>query len=83
MDFQEEKRYRIVMVSGSPRPGNNTAKAVALVADELEKHPQLDYSIIDMQNVHLPFPGQHTDSSVQKSLQEMVQKATALILATP
>ena len=36
-----------------------------------------------MQNVHLPFPGQHTDSSVPKSLQEMVQKATALILATP
>ncbi len=29
----------LVALQGSVRPGNNTAKALALVADEIQKHP--------------------------------------------
>ncbi len=83
MEYESNGGFNIVVVSGSPRPENNTAKAVALVADELQNHQQLNYSIIDLQEVKLPFPGQQGDSTVSKSLQDMVSKATGVILATP
>jgi FMN reductase len=73
----------IVVVSGSTRPGNNTGKAAALVVDELRKQPGINYSLIDLREVHLPFPGQAGGSTVPKSLQDLVSKASGIILATP
>jgi len=56
----EENEIRIVVFSGSVRPGNYTAKATALVVDELQKDEHVSVESIDPALLQLPLPG--TDS---------------------
>jgi len=79
----EPKRLKIVIVVGSVRPGNYTSRAVALVADELGKDPDVAADIIDPAGLELPPPGVNPESSVARDLQERVQAASGVVLATP
>ena len=79
----EPKRLKIVIVVGSVRPGNYTSRAVALVADELGKDPDVAADIIDPARLELPPPGVNPESSVARDLQERVQAASGVVLATP
>jgi len=72
----------LVALQGSVRPGNYTARALALVADEVEKHPGVSLEIIDPTDMHLPLPGQGSSEDA-KRMQETVAAATGIILATP
>lgn len=74
---------RIVVVIGSMRPGNYTSMAVALVADELRKRPQVSVEVIDPATLHLPFPGTATDAEGTRLLREKISGATGVVLATP
>jgi chromate reductase len=81
--MSEERRLRIVIVVGSVRPGNYTAKAAALVADELGKDPDVAVDVIDPSVLDLPLPGLDPKSAVAREIQEKVQAASGVVLATP
>jgi len=72
----------LVALQGSVRPGNYTARALALVADEVEKYPGVSLEIVDPTEMHLPLPGQGASEDA-KRMQETVAAATGIILATP
>ena len=74
---------QIVAIQGTVRPGNFTAKALALVADELRKHDDVGVELIDPSTLNLPFPGMDGGGQGAKLLQEKVSVATGVILSTP
>ncbi len=74
---------QIVAIQGTVRPGNFTAKALALVADELRKHDDVGVELIDPSTLNLPFPGMDGGGQGAKLLQEKVSAATGVILSTP
>jgi chromate reductase len=79
----EKGRLKIVIILGSVRPGNYTAKAAALVADELGRDPDVMVETIDPAVLELPPPGVDPKSGVARELQEKVQGAGGIVLATP
>ena len=81
--MSEERRLKIVIVVGSVRPGNYTAKAAALVADELGKDPDVAVDVIDPSVLELPPPGVDPESAVAREIQEKVKAASGVVLATP
>lgn len=75
-------RYRIATILGSLRPGNMTAKALALVQDELGKM-ELEVDAIDPSKLRLAPPGGPVDDSSVHGLRDAVLRATGVVLATP
>jgi NAD(P)H-dependent FMN reductase len=73
----------IVVINGSVRPGNYTAKASALVVDELRKDSAVSVEVVDPAALDLPFPGQRPDAPGPKLLREAVKHAAGVVLATP
>lgn len=74
---------RIVAVVGSVRPGNYTAKALALVVDELQKLEKVEVDVFDPARMKLPPPGSRTDDPEVERLQKSMREATGVILSTP
>jgi len=72
----------IVAILGSVRPDNNTSKVLALVVDEIKKHPDVTLEIIDPNELDLPLPGKDEKSSAER-LKKTVSSASGLILSTP
>lgn len=73
----------IATILGSLRPGNYTAKALALVHDALKEHSNVELIQIDPGMLNLPMPGQAAVSSDSEQLKEIVKNATGVILSTP
>ena len=73
---------RIVAMSGSAREGNNTAKAMALVLDELSSHEDVAVDLVDPAQLDLRLPGSQ-DAATMNELKEQVTAATGVVLATP
>jgi NAD(P)H-dependent FMN reductase len=78
----EERRIRLVATAGSVRQGNFTSKALALVVDEVKRHPKVRVEQIDLTTTEL-FPPGRGISRDAKTIQQLVSAATGLILATP
>ncbi len=74
---------RIVAILGSVRSGNYSAKALALVQDEVERHSEFAWEVVDPAKLHLAFPGAGGDPAEVKKLRETVAGATGVIFATP
>ncbi|MAE62584.1 MAG: NADPH-dependent FMN reductase [Planctomycetaceae bacterium] len=74
---------RIVIISGSVRPGNFTGKAAALVADEIGKHEDVTVAMPNLAELGLPLPGLGGESAAVAGFRESVAGATGLVLATP
>ncbi len=74
---------RIVAAIGSVRPGNQTAKALALAVDEMRKHDGIEVEVIDPAEVAMSLPGTAKDPAVMQSLQAKVTAAAGVVLATP
>jgi FMN reductase len=74
---------RIVTVIGSVRPGNMTAKAMALVVDELRKRKDVTVDVVDPAEIELALPGMAKDSSVTDKLHQRFSVATGMVLSTP
>jgi chromate reductase len=74
---------RIVIINGSARPGNYTGMAVAIVADELRRDPQVEVEILNPGLMNLPLPGVDPHSPASQELQRKVTEAAAVVLATP
>ena len=71
----------IVTISGTSRPDNYTAHALALVNDELEAKA-VRVVTFDARNLSLAFPGQ-PDTDDGAALREAVEGAAGIVLATP
>ncbi len=78
-----EGEIEIVTILGTTRPGNFTAKALALVVDELRQQTKVNVTEIDPYGMQLLFPGETVESKGSQFLQSAVQKATGVVLATP
>jgi FMN reductase len=76
-------RIRVVVIQGSVRPGNNTAKAAALVVGELEKTRGVAVDVVDPKSLRLPLPGERGDHPEVRAMQETVSRATGVIFVTP
>ena len=77
---------RILCAGGSVRPGNQTAKALAYVADEIGLRDDVTVEVIDPAQLSMPLPGTARDGlarSTMEALQEKVTAATGVVLATP
>jgi chromate reductase len=83
MESTTDSGIRIVTILGTSRPGNFTARALALVVDELRSHARVQVTTIDPALMHLPFPGQPGEFPDQQALQDAVTSATGVVLATP
>ncbi len=83
MPDQTPGEIRVALVQGSVRPGNYTAKALALVADELSANESFQVDIVDPTGVALPMPGSGTDSPEAERFAETIRNATGVVLATP
>ena len=77
------KRIRIIAAIGSVRPGNQTAKALALVVDEMRRHDGVEVEVIDPAEIAMSLPGTAADPALMQSLQSKVTAATGVVLATP
>jgi hypothetical protein len=73
--MEPERPIRIVVVNGSVRPGNYTAMASALVADELPKHPKVAVEAVDAGACNLPLPGLDPANDAGRRLRELVASA--------
>ena len=71
----------IVCISGTNRPDNYTARALAIVVDAL-RQSQADPVVFDARTLSLAFPG-HPDTGDWERLRTAVAAAPGVILATP
>jgi FMN reductase len=78
-----EGEIEIVTILGTTRPGNFTAKALALLVDELRQQTRVNVTEINPRGMHLLFPGEPGESKDSQLLQSAVQRATGVVLATP
>ena len=74
---------RIALISGSVRPVSYTKMAAAIVARALANQPGVEVDVVDPSTLELPLPGLSSQSSSAAELQDIVRRATAVILATP
>ena len=82
MSVPINRNIRLVALLGSVREGNYTAKALALITDEVGKMEGVSLDIIDPASMELSLPGLTPSHDTQK-LQESVERAAGVILATP
>ena len=82
MTTKTKKGIHIVAILGSVRPDNYTSKVLALVVDEIKKHTDISFELIDPNDYPLPMPGQEV-SRVTQEMSKIVAGATGIILATP
>ena len=73
----------IVAFSGSVRPDNYSDKALAIVVDELEQHPNVVIHQIDLGKINFPLPGRPLQDPLVKEIQQLLRNATGVVIATP
>jgi len=73
----------IVTLSGSVRQNNYTDKALAVVVDELKQHPDVIVHEIDLGAIEFPLPGRPLRDPQVKELQQIIRRATGVVIATP
>jgi len=56
---------------------------MALIADEIKKHPEIALEVINPAGMNLPLPGTDGSSADAAQLRESVSQAAGVILATP
>ncbi|WP_341504013.1 NAD(P)H-dependent oxidoreductase [Gallaecimonas sp. GXIMD4217] len=75
---------KIVTICGSVRPGNYTQMALNLAIDELNKHPDVEVTSIDLRELDMPLPGLPASKpGAIQAFQETVSEATGVLLASP
>lgn len=74
---------KIVVITGSVRPGNYTAKAVKIVLDEIESTAGVEGKLIHPLDYEITFPGLPGNETKNAELISEIKSATGVILATP
>jgi FMN reductase len=73
----------IITILGTRRPGNYTAKALALVQEELKNMTDIEHRAIDPASLQLSFPGEGSSDTDAEFLRETVSSASGIVMATP
>lgn len=73
----------ITTILGTSRPGNFTAKALAVVEHELRKTDDVIVTRIDPAQLRLPFPGDVGDFPDTDRIRKLVRDSAAVVVATP
>lgn len=73
----------IVAISGSVRENNNTGKALAVVVDELKRHPGVVVHQVDLGEIDFSLPGRPLRDPQVQEFRQMVRNATGVVIATP
>ena len=81
--LKKKIKFRVAVIIGSVTKKSNTVKAVKIAIDELEQHDEIIVDIIDPKELDLPFPGMESSSTDPTIIQNIVEEATGIILATP
>ena len=74
---------KIATILGSVREGNNTAKALFIVEDELKKLKGMELIKIIPAELNLSLPGLSNESEDQTVLNEAIKDADGIVLTTP
>lgn len=82
MNVGDASGIRVVVIQGSVRPGNFTAKAAAFVLDELRKET-VAVEVMNPAELDLPLPGLDSGANGPKALRRAVSEATGVIFVTP
>lgn len=75
-------QLNIVVLQGSVRKGNFTAKAVGVLDRAARRLPGVDFEVVDPTGLQLALPGREITDDVVR-LQQKIKEADAVILATP
>jgi len=78
-----DKPIRIAAICGTVRPGNYTSHALALAVDQVNRSDKASAALFNPGELRLGFPGEKVEHSDASKLQDMVDAATGVILATP
>ena len=78
MTSEDRGNIQIAGILGSVRPGNYTAKTLALVADEIRRRDHFRFDIIDPAKLTLAPPGLGGGSEDAKALRATIQDATGV-----
>ena len=78
-----EPKLRVVTILGTSRRGNYTSRALALVQDQLRTDSRVELLAFDPAGQRLAFPGEEGEFPDAVALREMVEGASAVIIATP
>ena len=81
--MSDERKLRVVTLLGTSRPGNYTSRALALVQNELSKDSRVELLAFDPAGKRLAFPGEEGEFPDAVALRELVEGASAVIIATP
>lgn len=73
----------IVTMSGSVRENNYTNRALAVVVDELQKHPGVIVHQVDLGEIDFSLPGRPLRDPKVQEFRQMVRNATGVVIATP
>ncbi len=76
-----KKSHNLVCISATSRPGNFTAKALAVVTDELSVG-NASPLVFDARDLRLSFPGQSPTDDAER-LRAAIGNATGVVIATP
>jgi FMN reductase len=74
---------KIVTILGSVRSGNNSAKALAIVHEELNSRSDVSFTNIDPAELNLSLPGIENNSGDAKWVNETIKDADGIIIASP
>jgi FMN reductase len=74
---------RIAVIIGTSRPGSYTARAAALLVDELQQNGGIRFDVIDPTGLALVFPGTGQRDDAVRAMGATVKHATGVIIATP
>jgi len=78
---ESEASFDIVSISATSRPGNFTAKALAVVNAELEAQRRRPI-VFDARELTLSFPGEAVTSDAQR-LRSVIESSAGVVIATP
>ncbi len=83
MDHDSFDGIRITSILGTARPGSKTGKALALVADEFDRAPEIEHQLIDLGSLELPIAGRGKAAAPLLAAVERVRSSHGVVIATP
>jgi FMN reductase len=77
------RRFRIVAIIGTSRPGNFTSKAMAIAVEEFRAHDDIELDLIDAGALNLSPPGIAGVEEDARQLKERILAADGILFSTP
>lgn len=80
---ENDSQIRIAIVQGTVRPDSYTSRLVAVVREELDRHPGVVAEVVDPALLQLTLPGVSNPSDDPRRLRDLVAGAAGVVFVTP